>query len=217
MNERAKERGGARAAQKRETRDKILNSALHEFSERGFEGASIRSICDAAGVKHGLVKYHFNNKEELWKEAVDFLFERLFKEMAEPQEEQSLPRNERVRLWIHRYVSYCARHPEHARIMVQESIRDSSRLRWAADKYIREQHQRLIDTLPVTLDLRRFPAMEMSTLVYTLNAAMQAPFTLAAEVRQVHGTKVDSDKFVFDYAENMFDIFFRPYLAVVQE
>ena len=204
---------GQRALQKQETRRKILDSALREFSERGFEGASLRDISAAAGVNHALIKYHFENKEQLWKAAADFLFTRLEEEMVEPAYIAAKPRNERVKQWIHRYVRYCARHPEHARIMVQESIRDSVRLRWAADKYIRRHHQLLLDSLPRTLDLERFPDIAMPTLVYMLNAAMQAPFTLATEIKLVHGTTVDSEEFVESYADSIFQLFFAPYLS----
>lgn len=204
---------GIRAAQKLETREKILNSALSEFSEKGFEGASLRRISAAAGVQHGLIKYHFDNKEQLWKAAVDFLFRRLHEEMTESEADRTRPRHERVRLWIHRYVRHCAQHPEHARIMVQESIRDSDRLKWAADKYIREQHRLMLDSLPLTIDLDRYPKIEMSTLIYMLNAAMQAPFTLAAEMKRVHGTDVHGEDFIDSYADSIFDLFYRPYLS----
>ncbi|GAB5450958.1 MAG: hypothetical protein Hals2KO_12860 [Halioglobus sp.] len=204
---------GKRASQKADTRKRILVSALNEFSRRGFEGASIRDISASAGVQHGLIKYHFENKEQLWKAAVDFLFERLYEEMAEPDEDRTRPHSERVRRWIHRYVRYSARHPEHARIMVQESMRDSDRLTWAADTYIKEQHKLMTDSLQVTLDLARYPAIETSTLVYMLNAAMQAPFTLAAEIKHVHGTDISSDAFLENYADGVFDLFYRPYLT----
>lgn len=204
---------GVRAAQTQETRDRILGSALREFSEKGFEGARVRDICAAAGVNHGLIKYHFKNKDNLWRAAVDFLFQRLADEMVEPEQDRAKPRAERVRLWIHRYVRYCARHPEHARIMVQESIRDSERLHWAADTHVRPGHQPLLDSLPVTLDLERFPAIDIPTLIYMLNAATQAPFTLAAEIRHLYDKDVHRDDFVATYADGIFDLFFKPYLA----
>ncbi|NND69602.1 MAG: TetR/AcrR family transcriptional regulator [Halioglobus sp.] len=204
---------GVRATQTQETRGKILDSALKEFSEKGFDGASVRDISAAAGVNHGLIKYHFKNKDNLWKCAVDFLFQRLNDEMVEPEEDRSRPRAERVRLWIHRYVRYCAEHPEHARIMLQESIRDSGRLRWAAKKHIKPRHQTLLDSLPITLDLERFPAIDMPTLVYMLNAVTQAPFNLAAEMRHIYDKDVQREEFVESYADGIFDLFFRPYLA----
>jgi len=44
----------------------ILEAALHEFSEKGFNGASTRSIANCAGVAHGLMYYYFKDKKTLF-------------------------------------------------------------------------------------------------------------------------------------------------------
>ena len=56
------------------TRDRIVAAAITCFSGLGFDGATTRLIADRAGVNQGLITHHFNNKEELWKAAVDRLF-----------------------------------------------------------------------------------------------------------------------------------------------
>ena len=85
----------SRIQQKEETRARILQCALDVFAERGFAGAGVRDIASAAGVNHGLILYHFKDKDGLWRAAVDFLFERLHDEMKEPEEVSTLStRNE---------------------------------------------------------------------------------------------------------------------------
>jgi TetR/AcrR family transcriptional regulator len=59
-----------RARQKAATQASILQAALEIFSEQGFEGASTREIAAKAGVHHALIKYHFDNKDTLWRAAV---------------------------------------------------------------------------------------------------------------------------------------------------
>ncbi len=44
----------------------ILEAALHEFAEKGFNGASTRSIANYAGVAHGLMYYYFQDKKTLF-------------------------------------------------------------------------------------------------------------------------------------------------------
>jgi AcrR family transcriptional regulator len=46
-------------------RARIRDAALEEFAERGFEGATIRGIAEAAGVSPGLVQHHFGSKDGL--------------------------------------------------------------------------------------------------------------------------------------------------------
>ena len=59
-----------RVQQKEATRASILQAALEEFSEKGFDGTSTRLIAAKAGVHHALIKYHFQSKDALWKAAV---------------------------------------------------------------------------------------------------------------------------------------------------
>src|SRR6266571_7953640 len=65
-----------RAEQQRslETRASILNAAIAEFAERGFEGASIRAIADRLGLQHPLITYHYRSKDILWRAAAEHSF-----------------------------------------------------------------------------------------------------------------------------------------------
>ena len=50
------------------TRDLLLVEARKKFCEKGFDGASLRDICDGAGANVSAVKYHFGGKEGLYRE-----------------------------------------------------------------------------------------------------------------------------------------------------
>ena len=71
-----RERPRKRAEQQRsiETRASILNAAIAEFAERGFEGASIRAIADRLGLQHPLITYHYRSKDILWRAAAQHAF-----------------------------------------------------------------------------------------------------------------------------------------------
>src|ERR1700724_4416019 len=68
-----------RAEQQRsiETRVSILNAAITEFAERGFEGASIRVIADRLGLQHPLITYHYRSKDILWRAAAEHAFPKI--------------------------------------------------------------------------------------------------------------------------------------------
>src|SRR3970040_1363862 len=57
-------------------RTRLLQAATDAFAEFGYEGASLRTIADSAGVSFQLIAYYFGSKEELWVATVDYLFER---------------------------------------------------------------------------------------------------------------------------------------------
>ena len=48
---------------RKSTKEKILDAAEKLFAEKGYDGTSVRSICDAGGVNVAAVHYHFNGKE----------------------------------------------------------------------------------------------------------------------------------------------------------
>jgi AcrR family transcriptional regulator len=52
------------------TRDKILTSALEIFSEKGFQGTTIREVARLAEVNDLTVYRHFESKENLFEEMV---------------------------------------------------------------------------------------------------------------------------------------------------
>ncbi|HET6212219.1 MAG TPA: TetR family transcriptional regulator [Micromonosporaceae bacterium] len=53
-----------------DTREAILAAARQAFGERGFDGASIRTIATSAGVDPALVHHYFGTKEQLFLEIV---------------------------------------------------------------------------------------------------------------------------------------------------
>lgn len=52
--------------QKTDLRARIFSSALHEFAENGYRGATIKNIADGAGASVGVVMKYFGSKEELF-------------------------------------------------------------------------------------------------------------------------------------------------------
>lgn len=62
---------------------KILQSATHEFTEHGFEQASVRTIAKNAGVTSGAIYKHFKSKEDIFKAIVCPILDHLYKRNRE--------------------------------------------------------------------------------------------------------------------------------------
>ncbi|MFJ6533939.1 TetR family transcriptional regulator [Microbacterium sp. NPDC091662] len=53
-----------------DTRARIIAAAVDDFGEKGYDGATIRSIAARAGVDSALVHHYFGTKADLFAEAV---------------------------------------------------------------------------------------------------------------------------------------------------
>ena len=56
-----------------ETRDRILDAALREFSASGFAGARMDRIAAAASVNKALIYYYFDSKENLYAAVLEMI------------------------------------------------------------------------------------------------------------------------------------------------
>lgn len=66
-----------REEKNRQTRRRILDSALREFSAQGYGASSINAICGAEGISKGIVYHYFETKDDLYLACVAECFERL--------------------------------------------------------------------------------------------------------------------------------------------
>jgi TetR/AcrR family transcriptional regulator len=61
------------AERSNETRTRILDAALTEFSANGLAGARTERIAEAAGVNKALLYYYFESKEKLYLETLEMI------------------------------------------------------------------------------------------------------------------------------------------------
>ncbi|MEM1230583.1 MAG: TetR/AcrR family transcriptional regulator [Pseudomonadota bacterium] len=201
--QRPKDPAGNRAA--------ILQGALEEFALRGYDGATTRAIAARTGLTHGMIRYHFKTKEGLWLAAVAHLFARLNRAVVLSADElQRLEGGDLdiLRDWLKRYVRYCAEHPEHARIMMQESVAPTPRLRRAIRQHVAPAHRQL-KALIESLQARRvLPAdAPPESIIYMITGACQNLFALAPEPKISLGYDALSDAAVDAHAEAVVALF----------
>src|SRR6195256_6694655 len=158
-----RERPRKRAEQQRsiETRAAILNAAIAEFAERGFEGASIRAIADRLDLQHPLITYHYRSKDILWRAAAEHAFEQIRAGWDTSAPENSdLPPLARLREEYATLFRYTVAFPEFHRFMRQEAFTNNPRLKWAAETILTPLLARLIAQIVAAQTHELLPAVD---------------------------------------------------------
>src|SRR6201993_4296062 len=136
-----------RAEQQRaiETRASILNAAIAEFADGGFEGGRIRPIADRLGLQHPLITYHYRSKDILWRVAAEHAFAQIRSEwdISAAQESDPSPLA-RLRQEYTTLFRYTVAFPEFHRFMRQETLTDNPRLKWVAETVLAPLLARLL-------------------------------------------------------------------------
>ncbi len=112
-------------------RTRILDAALEEFANRGFDGATTAAIARRAGVTQPLVHYHFASKDELWRAAVTREVDAIVDHFGGISAELGdLDPVDRMKVLVRRLVLFMAEHPEFGRIMSYEGVQGGPRHQW---------------------------------------------------------------------------------------
>jgi TetR/AcrR family transcriptional regulator len=128
----------------RKTKDRILDGALSEFSEKGFDGARIDEIALRAGVNKNLLYHHFGSKDGLFTA----LLERTYDTIRSRQRDLQLRNMDPVdglrklvlftgRIWI--------QFPEFLRLLQSENLNGGRHVR--ASEQIRRMYDPLLETI----------------------------------------------------------------------
>jgi TetR/AcrR family transcriptional regulator len=196
-------------ARSQETRSRILQSARKIFAETGFIAANVRDIAKEAGTTHAMIRYHFGTKDELWREAVRGMFETLENVIAEANQQarqQNLDLRETYRRMTHAYTRYCAKHPEHARIMIMESISGSERFNWMIDEFVKLDHAGGKSVVEELVRQGTLPDIPFASYIYAYVGMIQMPFVLAKEARVALNYDFLSDAAIESHADAVFNI-----------
>jgi TetR/AcrR family transcriptional regulator len=95
----------------------ILEAAIAVFAEKGLDGATIRAVGKKAGFNSALIYYYFENKEQLFEEAIrmvvgDFL------QMLGRHKRQFAAARERIEFLVNGVFDYYTARPERMRLMI---------------------------------------------------------------------------------------------------
>ncbi len=106
-----------------DTASRIVTTATRFFADKGYDGTSVKDICDAAGVNIAAIHYHFGSKENLYRHIIEqFATERLEfarRTLQTPMNAEDL--TVRLEIFLRQVVEAILKQPEVA-ILIQRGI-----------------------------------------------------------------------------------------------
>ncbi len=191
-------------------RGRILSAALGEFADRGFEGATTRSIAASAGVTQPLVHYHFDSKEALWRAAVEHAFRTQrasFEHLG--ADLRDLDPAARTKVVLRRLVRHAATHPELGRLIALEGARPSPRLSWLAQRFVRPLFQSLWEDVRLGASEGWARPVPPQHLIFIVNAAAAYLFSVPALAREVYDIDVTTPETIDAHADTLVELIFH--------
>ncbi|WP_205963905.1 TetR/AcrR family transcriptional regulator [Pseudoruegeria sp. SK021] len=138
--------------QKRDTaasRKALLDAAVTEFAEFGFEGGRVDRIARLAGVNKQLVYHHFGSKADLYRATL----EEVYREIREREQQLHLEEQEpeaAMRALVGFSFDYLEDHPEFVTLINDENRMEAVHLK-TSDK-VKDMHSPLIRLIEESLD-----------------------------------------------------------------
>lgn len=118
-----------------DTREALIEAGRKLFSDKGFDGASVREITAAAGANLGAVTYHFGSKDSLYEAVVASTISPLVDRVLAAANGPGNPLD-RVEAIVRAYFAHLCDHPELPRLFMR-SLLSSGMPPAPAQEYLR--------------------------------------------------------------------------------
>ncbi len=134
--------------QEPERREQILKAAFEEFAAKGFKGATIKSIAEAAGLQSpALIYWYFPDKEALFREVLSSQVP-VLRAVADPAPIMDLPPEEVLPRLGRAYFAFEQFDVRMLQLMVGEAVRRPE----VAEMFIRSGPGKVLEFLKVYLE-----------------------------------------------------------------
>ena len=121
-------------------RERILRAAGQEFAAHGFEAATVRDICAAAGANVAAVNYYFGDKRRLYIESVKHAHEERVRQVPQPDWSPGTPAAVKLRDFVGNLLERMlgdGQQPWEVKLMMREVLQPTEACRELVEDYIR--------------------------------------------------------------------------------
>jgi AcrR family transcriptional regulator len=204
--------GEARGRPRIRQDDEILEVALQAFAAHGYDAMSLRMLNAQLGLSHGTISQRFGTKERLYFASVDFGFLRFVEDIdrrrqhllaaVEPPDDL-----DDLRATIRAFLGAAELRPELGRLMNQEGLQSTPRLRYIVDNIMVPMFAIIGELLDRLRAAARIRPVTARGLFFLVGHGAEAPYTLTAlsEAFDVLDGPLDAER----HADDMTDLIMR--------
>lgn len=118
-----------REEKNQQTKRRIMDGALSEFSEHGYSGGSINSICSEKGLSKGIIYHYFPSKDQLFLACVEECFQLLTDYIAKTMHTATGNVEKQLEEYFSARLSFFTKHPIYQRIFCEAVVTPPNHLK----------------------------------------------------------------------------------------
>ncbi len=168
---------------------KVLEIAIKSFANDGFKGTSLKNISEEVGYSKAVLHYHFGNKENLWKQAILHLNEKLIKRYEEVSTYfKDLEGLAALKAYTRQFIYFSAEYPEYYKLVFHEMCTKTERATWLienisnpSEDWFQKENKKVKG---IQLKFKDFPIANMSTILF---GAVNTFFIHAFQMEKIYG------------------------------
>lgn len=138
-----------------DTADRIINAAGPIFARCGFDGATVREICESAGVNGASVNYHFGDKASLYLATVRRAHQQKSLRVPLPETGPDMSREQRLHGFIRTILQRLLGGGDddwQTALLMREMIQPTHACKPLVEDFIRPQFHRLLQVIDEFVD-----------------------------------------------------------------
>ncbi|MEC1521958.1 TetR/AcrR family transcriptional regulator [Neobacillus niacini] len=193
-----------------EKQDRIINAAIKEFAQKGYDSASTNEIVKDAGISKGLLFHYFQSKKQLFFFLFDYCYNLVADEFYKKVDLTERDFFKRIRQAVHIKMDLQTKYPE-ILTFIQEAFRqDSPDIKDEFDKKKQELNSVNAGIIYDGIDLSKFrDDVDVQKILKVISWTFEKMSDEELQkAKVVPGHKIDYEK-VFLEAEEYFEIFIK--------
>jgi TetR/AcrR family transcriptional regulator len=193
-----------------EKQDRIINAAIKEFAQKGYDNASTNEMVKEAGISKGLLFHYFKNKKQLFFFLFDYCYNLVAEEFYKKVDLDETDFFKRIRQAVQIKMDLQTKYPEILTFIQEAFMQDSPEIKDEFDKKKQELNAVNIGIVYDGIDLTKFRddvdvQKILKVISWTFEKMSDEELNKA---KMIPGHKIDYEK-VFMEAEEYFEFFIK--------